>query len=100
MTDEQIERLNKFKSTNKPKAPVYAHLAEIYELRDSGYSFEQIIKYLKDNYAVSTSSRTLSRIFAAKSKNSNVVAQDDELKQNAGKSKISAFFPNQNKDNK
>nr|WP_321268467.1 hypothetical protein [uncultured Sulfurimonas sp.] len=100
MTNEQIERLNNFKIANKPKAPVYAHLAEIYELRDSGFSVEQIIKYLKENYSVSTSSRTLSRVFAAKSKSSNiVVAQENELKKDAN-SKISVFFPNQKKDNK
>jgi len=93
MTDIEKEHLTQFKKANKPKAPVYMHLSEIYDLGDSGYTHEDIMFYLNETYKISTSSRTLTRIFSIR-KNSEVVESFSEIQPtpNAEKSKASAFF--------
>jgi DNA-binding transcriptional MerR regulator len=96
MTQKQLEKLEDFKNKNDPKSPVYSHREEIHNLRHSGYSIDQIKKYLRDTYSLKTSDRTISRVLSQQVFNTAEVpqaeAKDETEVETDPKKKAAQFF--------
>jgi len=83
MTEDQKQRLEKFKKENPPRVPAYAHREEIIDLKYTGYSIKDIKEYLVKEYSIKTSDRTISRILNDGS--NNKVAHKEPKAENSAK---------------
>lgn len=63
MNDIKKTNLNKFIKENKPKKPIYEHREELIELRNLGYTLEQLRLYIFKFYQIKTTVKTISKMF-------------------------------------